>query len=92
MNFKSGVFITLFAMFSSPLWAKTDLQTKNQLTSLIEQALAVDVTRDQIYSQSQAIRDNGTVSATMADPKLKLGVGGLPTDTFDFDQDSMTNM
>lgn len=86
MNFKLGVLITLVATFSVPVWAKTEL------TSLIEQALMVDATRDQIYSQSQAIRDNGSASATMADPKLKLGIGGLPTDTFDLDQDPMTNM
>jgi outer membrane protein TolC len=64
----------------------------NPLTLLIEQALANDASGKQFYAQSQAMRESGVASATLMDPKLKVGFGGLPTDSFKFDQDPMTNV
>jgi len=64
----------------------------NTLTLLIEQALANDASGKQFYAQSQAMRESGVASATLMDPKLKVGFGGLPTDSFKFDQDPMTNV
>lgn len=86
MKFQINFMVVLLGILSLPVLAKT------QLNSMIEQALSSDKARVQIYSQSQAIRDNGMASSTLPDPKIKLGVGGLPTDTFDFDQDPMTNI
>lgn len=86
MTFKPSAWLALLALFSSPLWAKTEL------TSMIEQALTLDSTREQIYSQSQAIRENGIASATLSDPKIKVGVGNLPIDSFQFDDDPMTSV
>ncbi len=64
----------------------------NTLTQLIETALANDASRKQFYAQSQAMRETGIASATLMDPKLKVGVGGLPVDSFQFDKDPMTNI
>lgn len=74
--------------------ATTTSPTASQvsLTQMIEQALAFDASRKQFYAQSEAIRESGVASATLTDPKLKFGVGGLPTDSFRFDQDPMTNI
>lgn len=55
-------------------------------------ALNSDNTRKQLYSQSFAIRETGIANSTLMDPKLKVGVGGLPVDSFKFDQDPMTNI
>ncbi|PNN05588.1 copper transporter, partial [Vibrio vulnificus] len=62
------------------------------LTLLIEQALANDASRKQIFAQSQAMRESGVAASTLMDPKLKVGFGGLPVDSFKFDEDPMTNI
>ncbi|MFA1561505.1 TolC family protein [Aliivibrio fischeri] len=68
------------------------VMAENQLTQLIEQALSSDASREQIYAQSQAMRATGIASSTLADPTLKVGFGGLPVDSFKFDEDPMTNI
>lgn len=62
------------------------------LDTLINMAIANDANRTQYHAQSQAMRDTGIASSTLKDPVLKVGVGGLPTDSFRFDQDPMTNI
>ncbi|MEZ9059941.1 TolC family protein, partial [Vibrio pelagius] len=63
-----------------------------QLNALIEAALANDTSRSQYAAQSQAMRETGVASSTLMDPKLKVGFGGLPVDSFKFDEDPMTNI
>ncbi|WP_443088688.1 TolC family protein [Vibrio sp. Makdt] len=63
-----------------------------QLNTLIEIALSEDGNRKQYFAQSQAMRETGIASATLMDPKLKVGFGGLPVDSFQFDEDPMTNI
>jgi outer membrane protein TolC len=63
-----------------------------QLTSLIEAALSQDGNRAEFSAKAEAMRANGIASATLMDPKLKVGVGGLPIDSFQFDKDPMTNI
>ncbi len=63
-----------------------------QLNQLIEHALTQDSSRKQYFAQSQAMRETGVASATLMDPKLKVGFGGLPVDSFEFDEDPMTNI
>jgi outer membrane protein TolC len=64
----------------------------NQLNALIESALSQDSSRAQYASQSLAMTESGAASATLMDPKLKVGFGGLPVDSFKFDEDPMTNI
>ncbi|WP_372150785.1 TolC family protein [Vibrio renipiscarius] len=66
--------------------------SNQQLNMLIEAALANDTARSQYAAQSQAMRESGIASATQMDPKLKVGFGGLPVDSFKFDDDPMTNI
>ncbi|WP_371410798.1 TolC family protein [Vibrio penaeicida] len=67
-------------------------KAKHPLTELINTAIAMDSDRKQVYAQSSAMREMGVASATLMDPKLKVGFGGLPIDSFKFDQDPMTNL
>ncbi|WP_428460022.1 TolC family protein [Photobacterium makurazakiensis] len=70
-----------------------ELQNKsNQLNQLIQAALTQDNSRKQYFAQSQAMRETGIASATLMDPKLKVGFGGLPVDSFKFDEDPMSNI
>ncbi|MBL4830749.1 MAG: TolC family protein [Aliivibrio sp.] len=62
------------------------------LTHLIELALDNDANRQQYFAQSLAMRQTAIASNTLMDPKLKLGIGGLPVDSFAFDDDPMTNI
>ncbi|PMH32562.1 copper transporter [Vibrio lentus] len=85
-------------LFSSTALATTELtstvqqSSSQQLNTLIEIALSEDGNRKQYFAQSQAMRETGIASATLMDPKLKVGFGGLPVDSFQFDEDPMTNI
>ncbi|MGP8305925.1 TolC family protein [Vibrio sp. YIC-376] len=67
-------------------------QSTQELTTLISVALNNDGNRKQFFAQSEAMRENGVASATLMDPKLKVGFSGLPVDSFKFDEDPMTNI
>ncbi|MCK8086754.1 MULTISPECIES: TolC family protein [unclassified Vibrio] len=71
---------------------QTIAASTQQLNALIEAALANDTSRSQYAAQSQAMRETGVASSTLMDPKLKVGFGGLPVDSFKFDEDPMTNI
>ncbi|MDO6708953.1 TolC family protein [Photobacterium sp. 1_MG-2023] len=62
------------------------------LQTLIALALVNDASQKQLTAQSDALRETAIASATQMDPKLKFGVGGLPVDSFQFDEDPMTNI
>ncbi|AVX01511.1 TolC family protein [Vibrio vulnificus] len=91
--------ISVSALVVTPVMAQSVVASPSQLLSkseplmlLIEQALANDASRKQFYAQSQAMRETGVAAATLMDPKLKVGFGGLPVDSFKFDEDPMTNI
>ncbi len=67
-------------------------QSTQELTNLISIALSNDGSRKQFFAQSEAMRETGVASSTLMDPKLKVGFGGLPVDSFKFDEDPMTNI
>ncbi|MCA0936470.1 TolC family protein [Vibrio alginolyticus] len=67
-------------------------QSTQELANLINLALSNDGSRKQFFAQSEAMRETGVANATLMDPKLKVGIGGLPVDSFEFDEDPMTNI
>ncbi|NAZ93220.1 TolC family protein [Vibrio toranzoniae] len=88
----SAAFISTSAL-AAPTSTQADQQSSTQqLNTLIEIALSQDSNRKQYFAQSQAMRETGIASATLMDPKLKVGFGGLPVDSFQFDEDPMTNI
>ncbi|MDD1779854.1 TolC family protein [Enterovibrio sp. ZSDZ35] len=88
--------ICAIAWSASPVYASSHtLSTDSKVTELdllIDKALAADASRKAIFAQSQAVRETGIASSTLMDPKLKVGFGGLPVDSFQFDKDPMTNI
>ncbi|MBE4590808.1 copper transporter [Vibrio navarrensis] len=91
--------ISVCTLVATPVMAQSLAATSGQLLSqsdpltlLIEQALANDASRKQIFAQSQAMRESGVAASTLMDPKLKVGFGGLPVDSFKFDEDPMSNI
>lgn len=89
----SSAFISGSALAAAPVSTQVDKQSSSQqLNTLIEIALSEDGNRKKYFVQSQAMRETGIASATLMDPKLKVGFGGLPVDSFQFDEDPMTNI
>ncbi|WP_394140981.1 TolC family protein [Vibrio chagasii] len=89
----SSAFISGSVLAAAPVSTQVDKQSSSQqLNTLIEIALNQDSNRKQYFAQSQAMRETGIASATLMDPKLKVGFGGLPVDSFQFDEDPMTNI
>ena len=72
--------------------APTNDSAQATLSQLIHTALLNDSSREQFYAQSYSKREAGIASATLMDPKIKVGVTGLPVDSFEFDEDPMTNI
>ncbi|WP_318437122.1 TolC family protein [Photobacterium leiognathi] len=60
------------------------------LIQLIENAVINDKKRSEITAQTQATLENSVAASSLPDPKLKMGFGGLPIDSFSFDSDPMT--
>lgn len=91
--FSSAALISASALAAAPTSTPAEQQSSTQqLNTLIEIALNQDSNRKQYFAQSQAMRETGIASATLMDPKLKVGFGGLPVDSFQFDEDPMTNI
>ncbi|CAH7447128.1 Heavy metal RND efflux outer membrane protein, CzcC family [Vibrio chagasii] len=89
----SSAFISGSVLAAAPVSTQVDKQSSSQqLNTLIEIALSQDSNRKQYFAQSQAMRETGIANATLMDPKLKVGFGGLPVDSFQFDEDPMTNI
>ncbi|SMR98964.1 Outer membrane efflux protein [Vibrio mangrovi] len=101
MNIKPCILalsVSAAAWMNSTVYADTISQntvqssTVTSLPQLIEIALNHDGNRKQFLAEAQAIRETGIADATWMDPKLKVGVTGLPVDSFEFDEDPMTNL
>ncbi|MBS9954377.1 MULTISPECIES: TolC family protein [Vibrio] len=72
--------------------ASSERASTTKLAQLINVALSNDGNRKQYSAQSAGMRETGVASSTLMDPKLKVGFGGLPVDSFKFDEDPMTNI
>ncbi len=88
------LFASLLMMVTGSVFASQPsvAHSTELLNQLIETALTQDASRKQFFAQSQAMRESGVASSTLMDPKLKVGFGGLPVDSFKFDEDPMTNI
>ncbi|CCN72366.1 TolC family protein [Vibrio nigripulchritudo] len=106
IQFRKLALVVGVSLAATPLWVgasesssiapkqagSTQVARYEPLMQLIHAAIEQDAARKQFYAQSVAIREVGVASATLMDPKVKVGFGGLPIDSFQFDQDPMTNL
>ncbi|OBU20111.1 TolC family protein [Photobacterium aquimaris] len=79
-------------LFASPSATVTTTQQSQQLTQLITKAIKNDASMAQISAQQRAMYATSLGNNSLPDPKLKLGVGGLPTDSFSLNTDPMTTL
>lgn len=80
--------LTLSSVFA-PAYAS---EASGTLDHIIELAVSRDQGLTQLHSQALSLKETGVASATLMDPKVKLGVSGLPVDSFRLDQESMTSI
>ena len=72
------------AFAQSPIWAPASLKL------LIKEGLANNQSLKSIKYQFEALTEQVTAAGALADPRLGIGLMNMPTDTFRFDQEPMT--
>ncbi len=72
------------------LLATAPAQAALELAAAIASAQAQDPWLSGSELREQALLARGTAASSLPDPMLSLGFANLPTDTFDFDQEPMT--
>jgi outer membrane protein TolC len=90
VKIKSLALALTFSAVTLPLFANEGQQYS--LDDIIELAIAQDHGLSQMHYQSLSLTESGVASTTQMDPKFKIGFGGLPADSFKFDEDAMTNI
>ena len=68
------------------------VQAELTLDDAIQQAISNDHWAQSSIHQEQALRQRAIASGQLPDPKMRVALANLPTDTFDFDQENMTQL
>lgn len=68
------------------------VQAELTLDDAIQQAISNDHWAQSSVHQEQALRQRAIASGQLPDPKMRVALANLPTDTFDFDQENMTQL
>lgn len=73
-----------------PVYAKSPITASESLTPLIEEGLANNQSLKSLQYQVNALIEQIPAAGALPDPRLGIGMLNLPTDTFDLDQEPMT--
>ena len=84
--------ITAFLFFinSNLVFASSDMPLSLQEAEKL--AIERDAKLSEIRLKSEALQEGSVAAGTLPDPKLKLGLMNFPTDTFERDQEPMTQI
>ncbi len=86
-----GVLAPVLILFSSNL-----VFASNGISLSLQEAESLAIEQDprlsEIRLKSEALQESSVAAGTLPDPKLKLGLMNFPTDTFDRDQEAMTQI
>lgn len=80
--------IVIAALAATGMPAHAELSLENA----IAEAIKSDHWARSSAFQEQALRSRAVASGQLPDPKLRLALANLPTDSFDFDQENMTQL
>lgn len=83
----------LFAMlmiFSSPLSAQNLIWAPDALNRIIDEGMRNNQSIKSMESQVVVLNEQTPAAGSLPDPRIGIGVLNLPVDTFDFDQEPMT--
>jgi len=73
-----------------PVYAKSPITSSESLTPLIEEGLANNQALKSLEFQINALTEKIEPASALPDPRLGVGLLNLPADTFDFEQEPMT--
>ncbi|UCE81662.1 MAG: TolC family protein [Deltaproteobacteria bacterium] len=73
-----------------PLLADVLISAPPPLAELLEEGLAENKEIQSLAAQVESLKEEISFAGSLEDPRLGLGVLNLPTDTFNFDQEPMT--
>lgn len=89
---RKGVFSICISFLFTVALSPVVYAAEYTLVGAIEKALAEDPWIQQSLHRQESLRALSIESGALPDPKLSLTVANLPTDTFDFDQEPMTQL
>jgi len=79
------------AVFSGkPLQAASPIWAPQALSQLIEEGLTNNKELQSLEAKVESLKEEISFAGSLDDPRLGIGVINLPTDTFSFDQEAMT--
>lgn len=87
-QFQKRVLLTVFGLLCTSLVQAGELS----LQEAEKIALSQDSLASGLHSSAMALSERAIADNTLPDPKIKLGLMNLPTDTFRRDQEAMTQM
>lgn len=92
MKLFSGILggLLLFGPLASPAPAQSPVWAPPGLKALIEEGMVQNREIQSLAARVESLQAEIGYAGSLEDPKLGLGVLNLPTDTFDFDQEPMT--
>ena len=80
----------IFLINSNIVFASSDIPLSlNEAENL---AIERDAKLSEIHLKSEALQEGSVAAGTLPDPKLKFGLMNFPTDTFERDQEPMTQI
>ncbi|MBE9395745.1 TolC family protein [Pontibacterium sp. N1Y112] len=79
-------------IFAAAIAITLPVQADLRLQDAVAEAIHSDHWARSNNFQEQALRSQALASGQLPDPKLRLALANLPTDTFDFDQENMTQL
>jgi outer membrane protein TolC len=80
----------LWAAASAGAWGGVFHQEPPELQQLVAEMLQANASLSSMAAEVAALREEVSVAGSLPDPMLGIGLANLPTDTFDFDQEPMT--
>ena len=85
-----GALIMFATVFCPPLWAEPPITASQPLAELIEQGLTENKEIQSLQARIQSLQDEVSYAGSLEDPRLGFGVLNLPTNTWKFNQEPMT--
>lgn len=88
----AAVMMIVFILMATPvgLWAESPIWAPEELSGLIDEGLAQNKEIQSLKDQVESLKNEIPYAGALEDPRLGLAVLNLPTDTFSFDQEPMT--
>ena len=82
--------ITFGTVFCPPLWAEPPITASQPLAQLIEEGLVDNKEIQSLQAKVQSLQDEVSFAGSLEDPRIGFGVLNLPTNTWKFNQEPMT--